>query len=586
MPPRQAASALVATLSLAACAPAPATYWDLHAAALAESLGYDELLTAHALQGLANQQRPTLFFDTGARNYDWPAAESWWRAKLEADGRVRFTEAPPTLCGLIAAAPATRGLVVYAAAGDFGDGYSAAIALTLASQRGLLPVADATLRRHACLRALPLAVDLRLLLAGKSRTQAWEWALATLLPHAARDVVVNLNRYRASEDPWREKLDPQDAATVHCVDYAVQRRAFVVDLEPRGAARRGADDALLDALLSRLDPLFDAFGWAAEEFTWVNATSAAGGAVLCSFASPNLSFWALVPCDRTGRREARRLPAADRGVRLDRAKHYVTFETNEGDTPRILVSAMASSWASARRGSLPVAWAIDPLLAERFPALFDHFAATATPNDSFVAATAGAGYAMLDQFSAPQLDAYAARVGRLLAAYGPSVVDSYGYANLSTMQRYAAAAAAGGGAPSLFVSQPNWDQRAYAPYHCAQDNMWLPDGTPVVCSSYDPQLFYYKDGLIPFAPAEELALRIRRVAEKHAPPFFILVYGGLSAFGNPLGKSGGPLHEGLPWTDFWSLIQKTMQHLGDDFVAVGATELARLAREAQLVPSA
>ena len=48
----------------------------------------------------------------------------------------------------------------------------------------------------------------------------------------------------------------------------------------------------------------------------------------------------------------------------------MTFETNEGDTPRVLASAMCSSWPNPKRGSLPVAWAIDPLLAERFPALF------------------------------------------------------------------------------------------------------------------------------------------------------------------------------------------------------------------------
>ena len=31
---------------------------------------------------------------------------------------------------------------------------------------------------------------------------------------------------------------------------------------------------------------------------------------------------------------------------------------------------MCSAWAQPQRGTLPVAWAIDPLLAERFPALF------------------------------------------------------------------------------------------------------------------------------------------------------------------------------------------------------------------------
>ena len=43
------------------------------------------------------------------------------------------------------------------------------------------------------------------------------------------------------------------------------------------------------------------------------------------------------------------------------------------------------------RGSLPVSWAINPMLAEQFPALWDYFAATATANDSFVAGVGGGG---------------------------------------------------------------------------------------------------------------------------------------------------------------------------------------------------
>ena len=43
---------------------------------------------------------------------------------------------------------------------------------------------------------------------------------------------------------------------------------------------------------------------------------------------------------------ARKLPDGDTGVNLNSSKYYVTFETNEGDTPRILVSAMTSAWCN------------------------------------------------------------------------------------------------------------------------------------------------------------------------------------------------------------------------------------------------
>eukprot|EP01051_Picozoa_sp_SAG22_P035155 SAG22_NODE_16348_length_327_cov_0.684211_1_plen_51_part_10 len=45
---------------------------------------------------------------------------------------------------------------------------------------------------------------------------------------------------------------------------------------------------------------------------------------------------------------------------------------------------------------MPVAWAVDPLLAAEFPALVNFYATTATPNDTFVAGLDGAGYVYLN----------------------------------------------------------------------------------------------------------------------------------------------------------------------------------------------
>lgn len=98
-----------------------------------------------------------------------------------------------------------------------------------------------------------------------------------------------------------------------------------------------------------------------------DAAAGGGGAVFCSFSTPNLSFWRLLPIP--GRSTARPLPVFDRGMALNRSKTYVLLETNEGDTPRIVVSAFSRSWTDPRRGSLPVSWSIDPVLGQEFPAL-------------------------------------------------------------------------------------------------------------------------------------------------------------------------------------------------------------------------
>lgn len=108
----------------------------------------------------------------------------------------------------------------------------------------------------------------------------------------------------------------------------------------------------------------------------------------------------------------------------------VTFVTNEGDTPRIVDSLFGAAWADQRRGTVPVAWAIDPVIAEQFPALWDYYASTASANDSFVAGVGGGGYVFLNTLDNLQFQRYTRRVGRLLKAYGPSVVDTCKYAAL------------------------------------------------------------------------------------------------------------------------------------------------------------
>jgi hypothetical protein len=611
----------VAVLSAAQPLPSPppqrVLWWNMSAAVGAEGMGFSEQVVAFALQGLFNRkfsrrtstQQQLLFFDIGKMNYDWPGADAHWMKVLQSDGRATFTEIEPTLCALVNAATTTGGVFGGTARYDaeeaaarppglrrrFGDGVSTAVALTLAGQRALLPVDSLAAARHGCLRQLPTGADVRQLLRGRSRREAWDWAIRTLLPKSNRSIVYNLNRFRTAADPLGFQTDKQSPATASSLDYAITRNAFVIDLESHAAPGTDAthstapwnyDDELITRVFGQLDPLFDAYGWADDEFSWTNETTHGGGTVMCSFASPNLSFWAQLPlplgaATDKGRR-ARRLPSGDRGLRLDRSKYYVTFETNEGDTPRILVSAMASSWADARRGSLPVAWAIDPLLAERFPALFDHFAATATANDSFVMGTAGAGYAFLDGMSRAQLRRYGERVGRLVAAYsghGRAVVDTYGYANLTTHEAYAAAIRSGGGpagqAPAAFVSQPQLTNGpklyGYSPFNCTQDNQLLRDGIPLICSSGQPKLFYYSGSLSPMCPACDLAHRIEQAARKQPPPFFVLAYGGLQAFGGsdkPSPKS------------FFTLLHNALDLLGNDFVPIGSAEMARLAAQA------
>jgi hypothetical protein len=491
---RMLASQLLAVMfssaATAAAAPIAVKWWDIDAAVQAQQLNYEEQTLAFALQGLANKRkagRPTLMFKAGFLDFDWPDADNWWRGELETAGRVTYTNLTSTLCGLVegAASPGlVAGAVMYENANSSGTGYTLAMALTLASQQSLLPVTEALLGKHACLSKFKVTEDLRLANNPHmgSRDTAWRWAIDTLLPEASQTTVFNLYHF----DPMANS-DPQSHATLANVDYAIMSKAFVMDLQPDVAS----DNALMAEIFAKLDPLFDAFGWAHNEHACTQAVSVGVGTVFCSFASPNLSFWALLPLPAAAGGRARRLPSGDLKRGLNRSKYYLTFETNEGDTPRIIDSAFGSSWASPQRGSVPVAWSVDPVNSLRFPALMDYFASTAKPADSFIGGVAGAGYVYLGALNEEQLQRYTGRVGQLFKDFGPEVADTYGQGNLTTIAKYSKYAAQGGMAPSAYVTQPLWSHGAYAQgaYKCPELNLYSPsDGTPIICTPNNPNV--------------------------------------------------------------------------------------------------
>ena len=84
------------------------------------------------------------------------------------------------------------------------------------------------------------------------------------------------------------------------------------------------------------DELVSVWGWSDPEHAYTNITTYAGGAVFCSFSTPNLAWWAAL--GEAHGTAGVKLPKHDRGGTLDKDAVYVMFETNEGDTPRILTS--------------------------------------------------------------------------------------------------------------------------------------------------------------------------------------------------------------------------------------------------------
>lgn len=562
--------------------PADVLFFDMDAAMGAEALAYEEQLLAFVFQGLVNRAdrpHPAILFNAGYINYDWPGSDLYWHGYLSEQGRVRFTNvSKSTLCGLVTGADldkVVRGTVLYDPTAARGEAHEWAIpiAATLAAQESLLPTTSAMLSKFPCLAALPQVKDLRNATWAGNATAAWEWAFEELLPRASRTVAYNLYHFEPNIH-----TNPESNATLANIDLAVQQKAFIMNFRAEGA------DDYLNPLFSRalanMEPLFSLYGWADDEGGLVDeaissgaspsgkpdsAAEGGGGAVFCSMATPNLSFWKLLTLPG-GRSTSHPLPIFDRKMKYDPTKKYVLLETNEGDTPRIVVSLFSQSWTDPRRGSVPVSWSINPVLAEQFPALFDYFASTAGANDSFISGPGGCGYVHFERMTDAQIKTFATRCGRLMDDYGPAMVDVYGGASHSILANFSRYAAVAGTAPAMYLPHP-----PIAGCSPTQLDVYQPDGTPVLCTAEgEDNLFYVPKHVLPNVSCVscELARRINAVAETN---HFVSVYGGLK----------WKAHVVPADRQFWPLWTETIAKLDEDIVVVGAQEMTRLAKEAR-----
>ncbi len=73
-------------------------------------------------------------------------------------------------------------------------------------------------------------------------------------------------------------------------------------------------------------------------------------------------------------------------------KTYITFYVGDYDSAAWLYHRLPGIWNDPTRGTIPLGWAFDPNLADRFPVGLEWTRRTATPNDHFMSGDSGAGY--------------------------------------------------------------------------------------------------------------------------------------------------------------------------------------------------
>ena len=73
-------------------------------------------------------------------------------------------------------------------------------------------------------------------------------------------------------------------------------------------------------------------------------------------------------------------------------KTFVAIYSGDYDSAAWVCQSMPTFWNDPERGGIPISWAFNPNLADRFAPGFDYFRQTKKPNDVFVSGDSGAGY--------------------------------------------------------------------------------------------------------------------------------------------------------------------------------------------------
>lgn len=542
---------------------------------------HEEFAFAYIVQGLVNQNtsKGGLFYNTSKMDFDFPASDANWLQYLSDDRGLKFNfSVPSDVCSLLQYFDMlSRPAVSYQ---NSTDGVTLYIAATIAGVTGSLPVSDALASKFHCLRSLTVSETIPRF---TSKLDGFKWAVKHWQHRTNPRIVFNADMYPNA-------VPMQGLATVMSLDYVVMQRGFIMNLSPLwqcdpldcgpNSTRRGMpkETELYVQVIQDSDELVEVWGWGDPEHAYTNITSHAGGVVFCSFSAPNFSFWSLLA--RAFDTKPKRIPVHDLNHTVDRDKTYLLFETNEGDTPRILSSQFTSAWLSKNRGSVPVGWALDPLLGLHFPDLWNFYMDSATMNDTFVNGVDGSGYVFIDSLGSHMHSYVTHAVKNMEIAGGPNVVD-VGVASAkwpatlsSSITNYSVIANSipGARSPDMFLNACGtaWSQPI---------NYWLSDGTPVINSvchgpandtSDGHYLYYYRSHLNEMDSSADLASRIEWASTHYKEPnkpLFLVIFGGLGLYGGN--------------DDFFLFLQRTFSHIeSDKYVAVGAQEFARLALSA------
>ncbi|HEY3412947.1 MAG TPA: hypothetical protein VGM51_07815 [Armatimonadota bacterium] len=265
---------------------------------------------------------------------------------------------------------------------------------------------------------------------GSAKNDAYRWAISTLLDRGRCDagslafyIDAAWLKNPSASGFWNHTL------TNH--DYFISKKAFFFDLSPWAdepatddpGQKPGTDLETLKRILAsaaghnagkRMTHIGGFIPWAFKytdlvggkhggvpsewEFSRVisayNAYLDADALGLCAMA--NASFYSHQPLPAYGPEK----PVAK--VKPEPGKRYFAFYVGDWDSAAWLYQMLPTIWEDPARGTVPLGWAFNPNLAERFPAAFWYTRHTRTAMDTFIAGDSGAGYINPSELEEPR----------------------------------------------------------------------------------------------------------------------------------------------------------------------------------------
>lgn len=402
--------------------------------------GWDEQHVVAALQGLANREGPRLYvFMVGPGGggtdrfwLDYLRSPGHWLEKYDVEPVAELDELLRRFAGVY------KGVVVY----DEGDVAGSLVASTVAGADDLLPVRyDASagslyrrLTQDVDGPRLAVKVDLRTAIpqgtTGSRKCDVTLWAVDHYLQNGKCDP--RHLAYYPNAFGLTSGRAPMDRTLLCNHDYFIAHKSFFFDLtvweddtpdDDLGQAP-GTDLKTLQAVLRAAhdrvgEGMIHVGGFTPWDQKYTDFTKRKHGGVETEwrFAEVLSCFDAYMDADAAGlhamanasvfqhfplkeRYEQTNLPTEEslraKGY-IDYAGHvvpknYATIYVGDYDSAAWVYQQLPGQFGDANRGAVPLGWAFNPALEQRFPVGLHFARERATANDTFVAGDSGYGY--------------------------------------------------------------------------------------------------------------------------------------------------------------------------------------------------